>query len=98
MKKSVLILYLAFWIVLSSCTFRSYDVTFNYYVGNNTQAEITAFEKYKAEVALAEDKDGNQVINIPPNSGNLTIYIQAEVPKQFDIRAEAKLQTPLLGR
>ena len=95
--KTVFILYEALIILLSSCTFRSYDVTFNYYVGNGTQAEITSLEKYQAEIAKAED--GKQVITIPPGSGNLTIYIQAEVPKQFDIKAsaEADLQTPLLG-
>jgi len=94
MKKTVLIAVLV--ILLSSCTFRSYDVEFNYYVGNNTQAEIADLEKHKLKVATV---DGKQVITIPPGSGNLTINIQAEVPKQFDIKASAEtdLTTPLLG-
>lgn len=96
MKKLLLLLAI---FLIASCTFRSYEVNFNYYVGNNGTEEITwdDYEKYKEEVAEkeAEVTEPNK-INIPKGSGNLTIYIQAEVPKHIETTAEAEL-TPLSG-
>jgi hypothetical protein len=101
--KNIILLFFCLFIV--SCTFRSYNLTFNYYVGNNGTSDITFddYEKYKEEVAKANEENltnEEKVINIPEGSGNLTIYIQAEVPKHIETQAEAKLtplQNSLLG-
>ena len=86
MKKFILCLMFLFL----GCTVRTYDVEFNYYVANNgTEVKTEQTE---------QTEDDKKVVIIPPGSGNLTIYIQAEVPKHIETAAEAKLQTPLIGR
>ena len=95
MKKLLILLCFLF---IASCTFRSYEVNFNYYVGNGNGKNIEYgdyyddYEEYKEEVAEAEEG----TIVIPEGSGNLTIYIQAEVPKHIETSAEAEL-TPFSG-
>ena len=98
MKKLLLLLTI---FLIASCTFRSYEVNFNYYVGNNGTSEIEwkDYEKYKEEVAKAEEE--TKGIKIPKGSGNLTIYIEAEVPKHIETAAEASLtplQNSLIGK
>jgi DnaJ-class molecular chaperone len=89
MKKLLFILMI---FLITSCTFRSYEVNFNYNVGNNSMANISEYEKYKEEVAKAEGE--GQYIEIPKGSGNLTIYIQAEVPKHIETSAEGQMSIP----
>jgi hypothetical protein len=84
-----------FLLIFLSCTVRTYDVNFHYYVGNNED-----LEKLQEQDINSEETNNlqRQVIFIPPGSGNLTIYIQAEVPKHIQADADAQLSTPLLGR
>ena len=88
--KKLIILCLTF--LFFSCTMRTYDVQFNYYVGNDGLTEIQTTEKIDSK------QDDKKVVIIPPGSGNLTIYIQAEVPKHIETAAQAELSTPLIGR
>jgi len=89
LKRLLIVLCLLF---LVSCS-RSYRLTFNYYVGNG-QEVIT--EKYKIE--KSEISEGEHIINIPQGSGNLTVYIQAEVPKTVDVATDISPNLPLLRR
>jgi hypothetical protein len=96
-----LLLLLLFFFIACSCTFRCYEVRFNYYVGNNgiNEIEWKDHEKYKEKVVKTEEET-NQ-IQIPKGSGNLIIHIEAKVPKHIETAAEAQftpLQNSLIGR
>jgi len=83
MKKVIIIICILFSLI--SCI-RKYEV--NFIVGNNG---------YIKDGKLVEATD-KQVITIPPGSANLTIYIQAEVPKTIDANADVDASLPLIGQ
>jgi len=83
MKKLLLILLCLLF--LASCS-RAYHLTFNYYVGNNGQTET--------EIKTIDDNVN--VVTIPQGSGNLTVYIQAEVPKTVDVATDISPNLPLI--
>ena len=86
MKKVIIIFCILFSIF--SCI-RKYEV--NFIVGNN------GYIKDKKLVEETEETD-KQVIYLPPGSANLTIYIQAEVPKNIDANANVDASLPLIGQ
>jgi len=86
-----------FYFLISSCTFRHYEVYFNYYVGNNRYAEKITDKDVELIKRSITDIE-KQVTNIPPGSGNLTIYIQAEVPKHIQTDANLDASVPLVGK
>lgn len=88
MKKLVILLGMI--ILFTSCTFRQYNLTFNYSVGNNGVTDLTSEEIYEREVAQAEGR----YVEVPQGSGNLTIYIQADIPKHIETTAEGQMSIP----
>ena len=97
------ILLILIFLITSSCTFRSYEVKFNYYVGNNGTNKIEwkdHQQECKEEVVNNKEEKIKQ-IQIPKGSGNLVIYIEAKVPKNIETSAEAQLtpfKNSLIGR
>lgn len=93
MRLSAILLF----IFLSSCTVRSYDVNFYYYVGNNEFSEKLT-KKDIEFIKKTTDDLKKQTINIPSGSGNLTIYIAADVPKHIETSADLDASIPLVGK
>ena len=86
---SVVVFILVYTYLLSSCTLRRYEINFHYYVGNNGYSENLTESDIELMKKTAENLE-KQLIAIPPGSGNLTIYVQAEVPKHIQTDADAE--------
>lgn len=65
---------------LSVSCIRNYEVKFNYIVTGTQYSEGQCIEGH---------------LEIPPNSGNFTINVYADVPKQIDVSPEVEI--PLVG-